>query len=47
MSAILNAFKAGDLITAAPRPHQRDEDVRKHGDLLIRGVHSDLCNSSS
>ncbi len=46
MSAILNAFKAGELITAAPRP-QREADVRKHGDLLIRGVHSDLCNSSS
>jgi hypothetical protein len=45
MSAILNAFKAGQLITAAPHP-QREADVRKHGDLLITGVHSDLCNSS-
>ena len=46
MSAILNAFKVGGLITAPPGP-QREEDVRKHGDLLIRGVSSDLCNSSS
>ncbi len=45
MSAILNAFKVGGLITAPPRP-QREEDVRKHGDLLITGVRSDLCNSS-
>ena len=46
MSAILNAFKLGGLIMAPPGP-QREEDVRKHGDLLIRGVSSDLCNSSS
>ena len=46
MSAILNAFKVGGLITAPPGP-QREEDVRKHGDLLIRGVSSELCNSSS
>ena len=46
MSAILNAFKVGGLITAPPG-HQREEDVRKHGDLLIRGVSSELCNSSS
>jgi hypothetical protein len=46
MSAILNAFKVGGLITALLGP-QREEDVRKHGDLLIRGVSSDLCNSSS
>jgi len=48
MSAILNAFKVGGLIAAplATLP-QREEDVRKHGDLLIRGVSSDLCNSSS
>jgi hypothetical protein len=46
MSAILNAFKVGGLITAPPGL-QREEDVRKHGDLLIRGVSSDLCNSSS
>ena len=45
MSAILNAFKLGGLITAPPKP-QREEDVRKHGDLLITGVSSDLCNSS-
>jgi hypothetical protein len=47
MSAILNAFKVGDLIMAplAKLP-QREEDVRKHGDLLIRGVSPDLCNSS-
>jgi hypothetical protein len=45
MSAILNSFKVGALITAAPGP-QREEDVREHGDLLIRGVHSDLCQCS-
>jgi hypothetical protein len=45
MSAILNAFKVGGLITAPLRP-QREEDVRKHGDLLITGVSSDLCGSS-
>ena len=45
MSAILNAFKGGGLITAPPGS-QREEKVRKHGDLLIRGVSSDLCNSS-
>ena len=46
ISAILNAFKVGGLITAPPGL-QREEDVRKHGDLLIRGVSSGLCNSSS
>jgi hypothetical protein len=46
MSAILNAFKVGGLIMAPPGS-QREEEVRKHGDLLIRGVSSDLCNSSS
>ena len=45
MSAILNSFKVGGLITAPHRP-QREEDVREHGDLLIMGVHSDLCRSS-
>ncbi len=46
MSAILNAFKVGDLITAPLGP-QREEDVRKHGDLLIRDVSFALCHSSS
>ena len=46
MSAILNAFKVGGLITAPPGL-QREEDVRRHGDLLIRGVSSGLCSSSS
>ncbi len=46
MSAILNAFKVGGLITAPPGL-QREEDVRRHGDLLIRGVSSELCNFSS
>ena len=46
MSAILNAFKVGGLINAPPGS-QREEEVRKHGDLLIQGVSSDLCNSSS
>jgi hypothetical protein len=30
-------------------PHngpQREEEVREHGDLVITGVHSDLCHSS-
>jgi hypothetical protein len=45
MSAILNAFKVGGLITAPLRP-QHEEDVRKHGDRLITGVSSDLCGSS-
>jgi hypothetical protein len=46
MSAILNAFRVGNLIMAPLGP-QREEDVRKHGDLLIRDVSPDLCNSSS
>jgi hypothetical protein len=45
MSAILNAFRVGGLITAALRP-QSEEEVRKHGDLLIQGVSLDLCGSS-
>jgi hypothetical protein len=45
MSAILNSFKVGGLITAPHRP-QREEDVREQSDLLIMGVHSDLCHSS-
>jgi hypothetical protein len=44
MSAILNAFRVGGLITVLHRP-QREEEVRKHGDLLISGVSPDLCNS--
>ena len=44
MSAILNAFRVGGLITAALRPQSEDE-VRKHGDLLIKGVSPDLCSS--
>ena len=46
MSAILNAFKVGSLIAASLGP-QREEEVRKHGDLLITSVSSDLCTSSS
>ena len=46
MSAILNAFKVGGLIAASLGP-QGEEDVRKHGDLLIRDVRSDLCTSFS
>jgi hypothetical protein len=45
MSAILNAFKVGGLIAASLGP-QREEEVRKHGDLLITSVSSDLCYSS-
>ena len=44
MSAILNTFRVGGLITAALRP-QSEVEVRKHGDLLIRGVSPDLCSS--
>jgi hypothetical protein len=43
MRASLNSFKVGGLITA-PHRLQREEDVREHGDLLIMGVHSDLCH---
>ena len=44
MSAILNAFRVGGLLTVLLRP-QCEEEVRKHGDLLISGVSPDLCNS--
>ena len=47
MSAILNAFKVGGLITAPPDTQREEAEVRKHGDLLITSVSSDLCNSSS
>ncbi len=30
----------------APHCPQREEEVREHGDLVITGVHSDLCHSS-
>ena len=46
MSAILNASKVGGLIAASPGLQREEEDVRKHGDLLIEGVSSDLCHSS-
>jgi hypothetical protein len=45
MSAILNAFKVGGLIAASVGT-QREEEVRKHGDLLIRGLSSELCHFS-
>ncbi len=44
MSAILNAFRVGSLVTVLLRP-QREEEVREHGDLLISGVSADLCDS--
>jgi hypothetical protein len=47
MSAILNAFRVGGLIAASVGPQREEEEVRKHGDLLIRGVSSDLCQPSS
>jgi hypothetical protein len=47
MSAILNAFKVGGLIAAPPNPQHEEAEVRKHGDLLITSVSSDLCTSSS
>jgi hypothetical protein len=43
MSAILNSFKVGGLITVPHRP-QREEDVREHGDLVIMDVRPDLCH---
>lgn len=42
MSAVLNAFRVGGLITASPCD-PREGEVRKHGDLSIKGVSSDLC----
>jgi hypothetical protein len=45
MSAILNSFKVGGLITVPLGP-QSEEEVRKHGDLLIMGVSPALCNPS-
>jgi len=47
MSAILNAFKVGGLIAAPPKLQHEEAEVRKHGDLLITSVSSDLCTSSS
>ncbi len=46
MSAILNSFKVGGLIMVPLRP-QREGEVRKHGDLLIKGVSPGLCSSLS
>ena len=45
MSAILNAFKVGGIITAPLGPQREEEEVREHGDFLITSVHSELCNS--
>jgi hypothetical protein len=45
MSAILNSFKVGGLIAVPPGPRS-EEEVRKHGDLLIMKVSSALCNPS-
>ena len=45
MSAILNSFKVGGLITVPLGP-QSEEEVRKHGDLLIMSVSPALCNPS-
>lgn len=44
MSAVLNAFRVGGLITVPPR-EPREEEVRKHGDLSIEDVSPDLCGS--
>lgn len=44
MSAVLNAFSVGGLITVSPRD-PREEEVRKHGDLSIEGVSPDLRGS--
>ncbi len=43
MSAILNAFVVGRLITLTPR-RQREEETRKHGDVLISDVSPHLCH---
>lgn len=43
MSAVLNAFRVGGLITI-PTRDPREEEVRKHGDLSISGVSPLLCN---
>ena len=45
MSAILNAFKLGGLIMA-PLRSQNEEELRKHGDVLIRSVSANLCHFS-
>jgi hypothetical protein len=42
MSAILSAFVVGRLITLTHR-RGREEETRKHGDVLISGVSPDLC----
>ena len=44
MSAVLNAFRVGGLITV-PTRDPREEEVRKHGDLSINGVSPDLCSA--
>jgi hypothetical protein len=38
------AFRVGRLVTILLGP-QREEEVRKHGDLLISGVSPELCDS--
>jgi hypothetical protein len=43
MSAILNAFVVGRLIMLTPR-RQREEETRKHGDVLISDVSPGLCH---
>jgi hypothetical protein len=45
MSAILNALRVGGLITVRLRPQRSEEEVRKHGDLLITGLSPGLCDS--
>ena len=45
MSAILNALRVGGLITVWLRPQRGEEEVRKHGDLLITGLSHELCDS--
>jgi hypothetical protein len=44
MSTNLNACKVGSLTTAPPGL-QREEVVRKHGDLLITGVSFNLLGA--
>jgi hypothetical protein len=45
MSAILNALRVGGLITVWLRPQRGEEEVRKHGDLLITDLSPELCGS--
>jgi hypothetical protein len=38
-------LRVGGLITVLLRPQRSEEEVRKHGDLLITGLSPELCDS--